>query len=828
MPATVGDGSCDENLKPAPTVQDDKITSNKGSGAATTQARLKAEEAARLKAEEEAMLKVLEQDAPLNAEEEARLKADQETRRKAWESKLGAKEKARLKDEEEARLKVKSKIAEPRGPALVNHSAERSHALTDGGHDNKNLKPPPPAVQDDETSKKRRGAAKGNKSESAEPARGPPLLSSAERKIISHALADGPHDDNVIVQVGSSGSHKVTRQAMQSLKPGQWLEDEVVNTFLYLLSHREEELSRNNVTRKRNGFFNSFFMTKLLNEGHSKHSGEYEYNNIRNWSTKFVPGGDIFEVDKLFFVINVERTHWVLAVADMLNQKIQMYDSGSSRYAYQSIGKNGIRCLQNLFRYLQDEHMDKKKTPLRNANCWQLIPCQSDTPQQQNGKFQQSVQRNVYIFLFSSYIMVFMEGYDCGVYACMFADRLSKDGLSSCSPEDATRNRERLVLSLIQRSPLLEYAGVVLRREQQTQIEGVRQQNELNTLDSKEGSNSNVKMASAYKVGLENNKTPAVISCSRSTIPALFGSSIEKGAKGGYLAVKTKEEAALTLVSSGSEVGFCVEAAKKLTADGITPTRVVSMPHKEGQTGKKDWTKLRVSELKAELRVCNLKMSGRKADLVSRLISSDLGIHKLENRINAKLTSQLTSLELLELQKLEEHLHEIDKCILNLKEYCGHLARHVSEDTYAQSKIDNLADDVVIVTLDYKMKILSCFFRETQKKWFGKEGTNLLGFMITTNSLVEADNLRGVKDVQFIFMVTDDSLTDAWEVACAKTAVYEEFLPDHVKKVRFWSDGAGCFKSKTHRVFQPFWKHWTGVDEIELQITPAGNGKSQL
>jgi hypothetical protein len=33
-------------------------------------------------------------------------------------------------------------------------------------------------------------------------------------------------------------------------------------------------------------------------------------------------------------------------------------------------------------------------------------------------------------------------------------------------------------------------------------------------------------------------------------------------------------------------------------------------------------------------------------------------------------------------------------------------------------------------------------------------------------------------------MVTDDSLTDGWEVVCAKVAIYKEFLPDHVKKVR--------------------------------------------
>jgi hypothetical protein len=252
----------------------------------------------------------------------------------------------------------------------------------------------------------------------------------------------------------------------------------------------------------------------------------------------------------------------------------------------------------------------------------------------------------------------------------------------------------------------------------------------------------------------------------------------------------------------------------------------------EGGAENKDWSKLKVWELKVELRARNLTLSGRKADLISCLNSSDLEHPKLEKREAAsKPTSQLcqlTSLELLELQKLEEHLHEINECILNLKEYRGHLARHVSEDTYAQSKIDNLADDVAIVTSDYKMKILSCFFRETQKKWFGKRGTNLLGFMITTNALDEADKLQGVKDVEFVFMVTDDCLTDAWEVACAKTTLYEEFLPDHVKRVRFWSDGAGCFKSKTHRVFQPFWKHWTGVDEIELRITPAGNGKSQL
>ena len=31
-----------------------------------------------------------------------------------------------------------------------------------------------------------------------------------------------------------------------------------------------------------------------------------------------------------------------------------------------------------------------------------------------------------------------------------------------------------------------------------------------------------------------------------------------------------------------------------------------------------------------------------------------------------------------------------------------------------------------------------------------------------------------------------------------------------------------------HQAMQPFWKLWTGVDEISYRITPAGDGKSAL
>jgi hypothetical protein len=177
---------------------------------------------------------------------------------------------------------------------------------------------------------------------------------------------------------------------------------------------------------------------------------------------------------------------------------------------------------------------------------------------------------------------------------------------------------------------------------------------------------------------------------------------------------------------------------------------------------------------------------------------------------------------------MEELKHEIKCRKEDLVEYWSHMARHLSEDVSAANKLETLKDDEAIVTSDYKMKILSCFFRENQKKWFGKWGTSLLGFMLTTNSSDKESKAKGLKEVTFVMMVTDDCLQDDWGVACAKGVVYKEYLPKHIKKVHFVSDGAGCFKSQLHRALQPFWILWTGVDEIVCRITPAGDGKSAL
>ena len=235
---------------------------------------------------------------------------------------------------------------------------------------------------------------------------------------------------------------------------------------------------------------------------------------------------------------------------------------------------------------------------------------------------------------------------------------------------------------------------------------------------------------------------------------------------------------------------------------------------------------LGVSDLKEVLKNNGLKTTGAKKELLARLV--EFKERQAEVARDSIPMRNLSEQELLALQQLEELRHDIDSRKADLIEYRSHMSRHLSEDIWAAEQLENLKDDEAIITSDFTMKIISCFFRENQKKWFGKRGTTLLGFMITANATDDESKAKGLKEVTFVMMVTDDCLQDDWEVACAKSIVYKEYLSKRTKKVHFVSDGAGCFKSQLERALQPFWKIWTGVDEIVYRLTPAGDGKSAL
>jgi hypothetical protein len=197
----------------------------------------------------------------------------------------------------------------------------------------------------------------------------------------------------------------------------------------------------------------------------------------------------------------------------------------------------------------------------------------------------------------------------------------------------------------------------------------------------------------------------------------------------------------------------------------------------------------------------------------------------LDKRAKAK---GLAARGLLEKQQIEEMQHEIVLAKEDLDEYRSHISRLKTEAEFDQKELEELADDTAKVISDWKMKLLACYFRENQANFFGKRGVSLLGFMIISNLRDEESRAAGLKDVRFVMMITDDTLQDEWSVMCAKHEIYSNHLPEFISKVKFQSDGAGCFSSMLNRIVQPLWGAWTGIEEVECRISPRGGGKSQL
>ncbi len=94
-------------------------------------------------------------------------------------------------------------------------------------------------------------------------------------------------------------------------------------------------------------------------------------------------------MDKIFIPVNINNNHWACVVIFFQEERIQYYDS---------LGWEGVNYMKAVFQYLQDEWMEKhdgQKMP--NVDRWKLVSTTTDTPKQENG-------------------------FDCGVYTCMYAD----------------------------------------------------------------------------------------------------------------------------------------------------------------------------------------------------------------------------------------------------------------------------------------------------------------------------------------------------------------------------------------------------------------------
>ncbi len=81
----------------------------------------------------------------------------------------------------------------------------------------------------------------------------------------------------------------------------------------------------------------------------------------------------------------------------------------------------------------------------------------------------------------------------------------------------------------------------------------------------------------AYKVAIQNRNRPSALCLSRQGMANQANSSIDKVSLGGYILEDCSGKPDLIFIGTGSELDLCVQAAKKLSAEGHK-IRVVSMP----------------------------------------------------------------------------------------------------------------------------------------------------------------------------------------------------------------------------------------------------------
>ncbi|XP_052604776.1 sentrin-specific protease 1 isoform X2 [Peromyscus californicus insignis] len=193
----------------------------------------------------------------------------------------------------------------------------------------------------------------------------------------------------------------ITRKDIQTLNHLNWLNDEIINFYMNMLMERSKETGFPSVHA-----FNTFFFTKLKTAG---------YQAVKRWTKKV----DVFSVDILLVPIHL-GVHWCLAVIDFRKKSVTYYDSMG--------GINNEAC-RILLQYLKQESVDKKRREF-DTNGWQLFSKKSqEIPQQMNGS-------------------------DCGMFACKYADCITKDRPINFTQQHMPYFRKRMVWEILHRKLL--------------------------------------------------------------------------------------------------------------------------------------------------------------------------------------------------------------------------------------------------------------------------------------------------------------------------------------------------------------------------------------
>lgn len=183
---------------------------------------------------------------------------------------------------------------------------------------------------------------------------------------------------------------------METLEENNLLNDNIINSYLYLLMIR----SRDNLKLPKIYCFDTYFYPKLVEYGHS---------GVDQWTSNV----NIFIYSFIFIPVRIEKHHRALVVINMRQKIIFLYDSSK---------RKNQKPIERILRYMHKESLAKRKKPLTCSDWKQrLVP---NNPKHVNGL-------------------------DCGVFLCLNAEFISRNLFPDYKPEDITYYRYRIMSEII-------------------------------------------------------------------------------------------------------------------------------------------------------------------------------------------------------------------------------------------------------------------------------------------------------------------------------------------------------------------------------------------
>ncbi len=215
-----------------------------------------------------------------------------------------------------------------------------------------------------------------------------PVLTNEMLARIDHALR-GRNEDCL----RRKAEVKITVYDLRRLESEVWLNDELIGAYLRLMEERAEELGGLSVYS-----LSPIFTIRLMSRGYLQ-------------SRPRVRQVDFFAYDLILCPFNVLSTHWIIIIVDNRDRTINHYDSQHGFYP---------ECVDAVRDLIQGEHLDTRKTYAPHYTTVR----REDVPKQ-------------------------VGPYDCGVFACMYAEFETRGAPITFTQDDMEYFRRKMAFEIL-------------------------------------------------------------------------------------------------------------------------------------------------------------------------------------------------------------------------------------------------------------------------------------------------------------------------------------------------------------------------------------------